>query len=274
MERWLFTLVAVLYGASFVCEIWRRVHFHPKAERWLEWTETLGFILFTAGIALLVGKAQLGYPIDLRKSIAWLFFAWSLAGANFLTAHLYDNHATGLFTKGWVVGAVALLPMLRGEQFIDYFSSTLSWLNFHRVVFLEGYAFYLLGLPLALNFLWKNVIQPLFAETKDGILDHRLQELDGLHYKMILWALPLLTLGLLTKILMLLETEHLVTPAVIGRTAKEELLPIVAWFTCALYLYTRIFLRWRYNRCAYVYLAGLAIIVAAHYSGRFLLQVT
>ena len=91
---------------------------------------------------------------------------------------------------------------------------------------------------------------------------------------MILWALPLLTLGILTKILLLVELEPLLTPAIIARTAQEEFLAIVAWFTSAIYLHSRIFLGWHYRRCAYVYVIGLLIVVAAHFSGRLLLQVS
>ncbi len=157
---------------------------------------------------------------------------------------------------------------------MDYFSSDLGWLNFHRVVFILGYAFYFLGLPLALNFLWNDVIQSYLGQTKGGIVEYHLQALDGLHHKMILWALPLLSLGILAKILLLVESESLVSPMLVWRTSQQEFLAIVTWFTCALYLYTRIFLRWRYNACAWLYIVGLVIVLSAHYSGKFLLQVS
>ena len=158
MEHTLFIAAAALYAVSFGFEVAKRLHTDPRIDAWLGRTEVLGFILFTAGVSLLVIKSQFGYAVDMRKSIGWLFFAWSLASANLLTVHLYENHETGLFSKGWVVAAILVLPLLRNDQFVDYFSSTLGWLNFHRIVFLFGYAFYLLGLPLAANFLWRAAI--------------------------------------------------------------------------------------------------------------------
>lgn len=274
MEHLWLSAIAIPFSISFLLECLYRRKLNPRLDRWARLLEQAGFIIFTIGVVVFAVKSHTGSPLLLKKSIAWLFFAWSLAAAQTLTYWLYGNRTTSLFVKLWVVLAMLVIPAFRGQEFVDYFSSNLTWLNFHRAVFLLGYAFYLLGLPLAGSFLWKTLIEPLFGRSKDGILERRLEQLDQIHLKVILWALPLLTLGILAKILLLLESEPLVTPAIVARTAMEEFLAIVAWFTSALYLHTRIFLGWQYRRCAYVYIAGLLVVLAAHFSGRLLLQVS
>jgi ABC-type transport system involved in cytochrome c biogenesis permease subunit len=274
MEHIWLSAIGVVFSLSFLAESAYRVRLTPRLDRWALHLERLGFIIFTSGVATFAFLSYSGSPLLLKKSVAWLFFAWALATAQTITRWLYGNRTTSLFVKAWLVLAMLVTPAFREQEFVDYFSSNLTWLNFHRAVFLFGYAFYILGLPLAISFLWKTLVEPVLGKSKDGILEHRLEELDRVHLKLILWALPLLSLGILTKILLLLDAEALVTPAIIARTATEEFLAIVTWFTSALYLHARIFLGWHYRRCAYVYIAGLIVVLAAHFSGRMLLQVS
>ena len=155
-----------------------------------------------------------------------------------------------------------------------FLTGDLSWLNFHRFIFLVAFAFYFLGLLLALNFLWKSILRPIFKPIKKGILDHQLGELDRMHHHMILWALPLLSVGIFTKILMLIDSSQGMLVDEIWQTAGQEFLAIALWFICALYLHARIFLKWQYNACAFVYLGGAIVVLGAHFSGRFMLQIT
>lgn len=273
MDRSILFLSAALYGVALGLDLWDRWRINARARLWTQRLELLAFATFSLAIALFMAHSVFGETLLYRRSIAWIFFAWALGGAELLTQFLYKNRYTGPFTKAWIVGAVAVLPLFRPAQLVDYFSTSVSWFNFHRVAFVLGYAFFFLGLPLAISFLWTSVIRPFFHENKGSVVEHHLQELDNIHYHLVLWALPLLSLGLFTKILLLLDSEALVTPEVIWRASREEFLGVISWFTCALYLHIRIFWRWRYTACAVIYIVSLCLLTAAHFSGSFLLQV-
>lgn len=260
------------YGLALILELIGRLRFQPGFTRWSSRIEWLSFALFSLALIWFFWRSSLGNAIDLRRSMAWIFFAWALGGADLLTRSLYQNVTTGPFTKIWVTGALALVPILGQERFIDYFSGDFSWLTFTRLVFITGYAFYFLGLPLAVSFLWNDVIRPYFRAPRGAVIDRHLLELDRLHHNTVLWALPLLSLGLISRGLMLFDSEELVSPTIIAKNAQQEFFAIVSWLTCALYLHTRIFFRWRYNATALVYLGSLVLLIFAQLSGRFILS--
>ena len=84
-------------------------------------------------------------------------------------------------------------------------------------------------------------------------------------YRMVLWALPLLTAGIITELLILIDSHKLPMPEQFWTQQKENVLALTAWFLCGMYLHTRLFFGWRNLRAAALYLAGLLLLVGAHF---------
>jgi len=96
-----------------------------------------------------------------------------------------------------------------------------------------------------------------------------LWSLDRMSYRMILWALPLLTAGIITEALILLEANQLPGPLEIWHQKQETLLALTAWFLCGIYLHSRLFLGWKNLRAAGLYLAGLTLLLVGHFTHGF-----
>jgi ABC-type uncharacterized transport system permease subunit len=88
-------------------------------------------------------------------------------------------------------------------------------------------------------------------------------------YRMILWALPLLTAGILIETLLLMERNQLPTLTQIWDDRKEAFLAVATWFICGVYLHSRIFFAWKNRRSAFLYLASFLLILAGHFGSRF-----
>ncbi len=275
----LFIGTAVLYLIALTLEVLQRICSKTSTEtstkNWAAVVERFSFLTFTVSICVLAYQSSNLLSTDTKYSFAWLLLTWAIAGANLLTEVLYQSRVSKPSTFTWIVFVIFVFPAPESHSLAAFFEDGITWLNFHRVVFILGYAFYLLGIPILMNFIWTNVLIPIFFKRPKGaVLEHYTRELEQVHLNLILWALPLLSLGIFTKILVWIENGMSFNAEMIWQASQGEFLAITTWFTCALFLHTRIFLRWRYSACAYVYLFGLIVVVAAHLSGQLLLQIT
>ncbi len=271
----IFILTVICYGIALIFECMHQ-YYGTKAQRNIASVlERIGFSVFTVAICLLAYRSNQDPEFSTQYSFPWILFTWAMAGGHLLTDVLYKNRSSKISIFTWIIFVLVLFPSPSHPSLGGFLDGGVSWLSFHRLVFLLGYAFYFLGIPLLLSFFWTHVAHPFFFKRPKGaILEHQTRELDRIHSHLILWALPLLSLGIFTKILTWIESEAIIDAQTIWATSGEEFLAITAWFTCAIFLHARVFLRWKYSACASLYFAGLIVVIGAHLSGRFFLQIS
>lgn len=241
----------------------------PQLHKIAPHIEKVSLILFTTGIVFYISKLQI-VEGEIRadyynRPVSWLLFAWSLNAAHLTTEIAYGNRVTALFANLWTALALTFSPGF-GGIFKNIFTNDLRWLSFHRLCFLLGYAFCVLALPLGLRYFWESYQSKKAGEENRAYVERSLWKLDRMEYRMILWALPLLSAGIITEALLLLEANRFPGPQQIWMEQRETLLALAAWFICGIYLHTRLFFGWKNLKSTMLYLVGLALLMAGHLS--------
>lgn len=272
MTQNVFFVSAALYWLSFFLRAYLWSREHAKVDRFAGHVEKAALLILTGALVLYIGKLQIVNG-EVRsehydKPVSWLLFAWSLNAAHLATEIAYGNKFTAIFSSIWTALALSFAPWL-GGAFRSVFNNDLQWLSFHRLCFLLGYSFCVLAFPLALRYLWALYRGRNLPEDQRATLERMLWRFDRMSYRMILWALPLLTAGIVTESLLLLEIGQLPGPAEIWGSQRETLLALGTWFICGIYLHARLFFGWRNLKSAAIYLGGLLVIVAGHLSQKF-----
>jgi ABC-type transport system involved in cytochrome c biogenesis permease subunit len=269
MTKEIFVLAAALYWISFLL----RLVLWTKQSRGTEGAasalEKAGMLVFTGALVLYIGKLQIvngevHSPIYDRP-VSFLLFAWAISAAHLVTEAAYGNTMTAVFADTWT--ALSLTVTSTASYGLkNIFTNDLEWLSFHRLCFLLGYAFCVLAFPLVLRYLRAAFLRRRLPPEKTAALDRDLWRVDRMGYRMILWALPLITAGIIAEILLLFEAHRLPNPEQLWSQRQESLLALTAWFLCGIYLHTRLFFGWRNLRSATLYLVGLLVLISGHLS--------
>lgn len=267
MTKTIFIVAAVLYWASFLGRLYLWDRELTSVEAKLAMLEKAALLVFTAGLVFYIGRLQIveGQVRSLiyDRPVSFLLFAWALSAANLVTEILYANRASAIYANFWC-GLTLSVSTSTAASLRLIFSDDLDWLSFHRLCFLLGYAFCVLAGPLALRYFWIRArARGLTGEARAQSMRKR-SFFDRMTYRMVLWALPLLTAGIITEALVLLETNRFPSPDVIWAQKTETLLALAAWFLCGLFLHTRLFFGWRNFKSATLYLVGLVSLLGAH----------
>jgi ABC-type uncharacterized transport system permease subunit len=273
MTKLLLISSAVGFWASFLFRLLLLEKNSLRYDRICTVIEKVSLAGFTAGLVLYISKLQI---IDgqvrsdfFDMPVSFLLFAWCISAANAASEIAYNNQSTALFSNFWTALSLTLSPAA-AEKFKGFFTYDLDWLSFHRLCFLLGYAFCVLAFPLVLFFLittWRAANLP----EKDREKTKRtLWNLDRMAYRMILWALPLLTAGIITEALLLMELNQIPLPQELIGEKQETLLAIAAWVICGVYLHARLFFGWKYLKASSLYLAGLTLLLVGHLTHTYL----
>lgn len=275
MTKEIFLLSALLYWISFLA----RLVLWTRSSRRLEITasalEKGAMLVFTLALVLYIGKLQVvnGEVHFARydRPVSFLLFAWAIAAAHMVTEVAYGNTMTAVFANLWT--ALSLTISSAAANFLSgIFTNDLQWLSFHRLCFLLGYAFCILAFPLVLGYLRTSLRLKRAPPEQVAGMERDLWRIDRMGYRMVLWALPLLTAGIITELLLLMEVNRLPSPEQILARQSESLLALTAWFLCGIYLHTRLFFGWRNIRSAALYLAGLLVLLGGHLTQGILAQ--
>ncbi len=241
----------------------------PKVTKKIVLLERTALLVFTAALVFYISKLQvIGAQLHSEtydRPVSLLLLVWSLSVAHLVTEVVYGNQTTALFVNFCTALALNLSAAI-ASFFPHLFTHDLNWLSFHRLCFLFGYAFCILALPLVFQYFWLSCVQKPSASEEAGARQSRLWRLDRMAYRLVLWALPLLTAGIITEALVLLENHQLPDPADLWRVNKETVLALATWFLCGIYLHTRLFFGWKNQRSAILYLAGLVLLLVGHFS--------
>jgi ABC-type uncharacterized transport system permease subunit len=272
MPKTLFVITAVFYWGCFLL---RLQGWHKPSIRWDKAAsigERLSILLFTAALVFYISRLQITdgkvQSAFYDRPVSFLLFAWALSVAHLSTEIIYGNKATALFADACTALALTISSAVTA-RLTGIFSNDLVWLSFHRLCFLLGYAFCILAFPLVFRFLWISVRKKKLAPEFRAESERHLWRLDRMGYRMVLWALPLLTAGIIAEGLVLVESHQLPTPMELWTQQQENLLALTAWFLCGIYLHTRLFFGWRHTKSAALYLTGLVILLIGHFSQSF-----
>lgn len=276
LPKVLFNLAAALYGLSALARIWLGRRKPQPVIQWISLLEKLTFVLFTGALVIylyLISQGRQELMIDLvgyKKPLSWLLFSWCLNAASLLVEAAYGSQLVTVFASAWTSLALLLLPNTSPKQITSLFSNSLDWVHLHRMGFLLGYAFCLLALPLALQYLWQAARLPDPDHADRAAAERALQRSDRMQYRLLLWALPLLTVGIVVEAVYMLDNGTFPLPQELWNQRKEEFLALATWFLCGMYLHARLFFGWRYGRAAALYFTVMALLVAGHLSADFL----
>lgn len=272
MPKTFFLMTAVLYWGCFVLRAFLRGKESGKLDRLASLGERLSLLVFTGALVVYITQLQI---IDGKvhseaydRPVSFLLFAWAICAAHLGTEILYGNRATAVFANLWTALTLTISSATT-ELFKGIFTDDLGWLSFHRLCFLVGYAFCILAFPLVFHFIWLQFRAPSLPAEKKAETERTLWKLDRMGYRMVLWALPLLTAGIIAEGLVLADNHQLPGPTELWTQQRETLLALVTWFICGIYLHTRLFFGWRYARSAALYLIGLGLVLIGHFSPSF-----
>lgn len=269
MTKEIFIFAALLYWISFLARfvLWTRAN--RRLELVASSIEKGAMLIFTAALVLYIGKLQIVngevHSLKYDRPVSFLLFAWAISAAHMVTEVAYGNTMTAIFADFWT--ALSLTLSSAAAYFLSgIFTNDLEWLSFHRLCFLLGYAFCILAFPLVLSYLRTSLRLRAAAPEQQASMERELWKVDRMGYRMVLWALPLLTAGIITEVLLMLEINRLPSPEQIWTRQSESLLALTAWFLCGIYLHTRLFFGWRNFRSAALYLVGLLVLLGGHFT--------
>ncbi len=240
-----------------------------RFQSWLSVAEKLAYIVFTGGLVVYIQSLDVASTGELLEEskwpVSWLLLAWSIGTAHLVSELAHGNRFTAAFANTWIAVSLLVPSPLRSSSLSRMFTHELEWLSFHRLCFMLAYAFCLLALPLVVETLWRG-------GTGKGSLDSDpiLPQVDRLSFRLILWALPLLTVGFLVEALLMLERREFPSPAQIWTERKEMFLALATWFTCGVYLHMRLFHGWKARRSAVFFITCLVFVLAGHLSKDFI----
>jgi ABC-type uncharacterized transport system permease subunit len=267
MTKEFFVLTAALYWISFLLRFFLWTRRHGRSELAASIFEKVAMLAFTLALVLYIWKLQIvnGEVHSQRydRPVSFLLFAWAVSAAQMVTEVAYGNTKTAIFANLWTALSLTITSAT-AHLMSGIFTNDLEWLSFHRLCFLLGYAFCILAFPLVLSYLRASYRIRRAHPDELANLERELWRIDRMGYRMVLWALPLLTAGIITEALLLLEVNRLPTPEQVWTKQSESLLALTAWFLCGIYLHTRLFFGWRNFRSAALYLVGLITLVGGH----------
>lgn len=276
MAPLVFIITAVLFWVFFALRLLLAQKKFPRLDQATTIGEKLAYILFTFGLAIYIyyfheqHDSWMIQTLTAKKPISWLLFVWCVYSAQILVEVFYGSFITKNFANFWVAASLTLLPNASPQSIHAIFTSDAVWLNFHRLSFLLGYSFCILAMPLAFAYLWQHARIARLPDVEQIQEQQKLWMLDRMQYRMILWALPLLTLGIVVEAFLLMERGSFPSPVEIWTEQKESFLALATWFFCGFYLHTRLFFAWRDVRSSALYLAAFTLIFIGHVSEHFL----
>jgi Cytochrome C assembly protein len=269
MTKDIFVLTAALFWISFLARfvLWTRPN--RRLETTASGIEKFAVLAFTTALVLYIERLQVVNG-EVQSSVydrpvSFLLFAWAVAAAHLITEVAYDNKLTAIFADFWAAFTLTISSSA-AKQLKGIFSNDLEWLGFHRICFLLGYGFCVLAFPLMLRYFQIAFSHKGATEEAETARLRELSRLDRMCYRMVLWALPALSAGIIAEGIVLLDLRRLLSPVQLWTQQQENLLALTAWFLCGLYLHMRLFFGWRHLRSAGLYLGGLFLLVATHLS--------
>jgi ABC-type transport system involved in cytochrome c biogenesis permease subunit len=272
MTKSLFVLSAALYWISFLARFFLWTRASRKLELSASGCEKIAMLTFTGALVLYINALQIVngevHSVNYDRPVSFLLFAWAISAAHLVSEVAYGNTLTAIFADFWT--ALALTISSAAAYLMKrVFTNDLEWLSFHRLCFLLGYAFCVLAFPLTLRYFRSAFRLRRASPAQAAQVSRELWKADRMGYRMVLCALPLLTAGIVTELLLMIDSHRLLASGLAWTQNPEDLLALTAWILCGLYLHTRLFFGWKNMRSAALYLTGFALLVGTHLLSNF-----
>ncbi len=252
-----FALAAFFYVAALIFK--RSTLTHPA-----RWTVVVAVAVTTAGLVLRwIESYQMGIghaPLsNLYESL--VFFAWTAGVIYLYVEFAYKNVLIGAFVTPIAFLAMAyasLSPNVndRIQPLVPALKS--NWLIAHVVTCFFGYAAFAVAFGMSIMYLIKARV----PEKEGGIIGHfpRLDVLDELTHRMVLFGFLFLTVGIITG-------------SVWANSAwgsywswdPKETWSLISWFIYASFLHARLMRGWQGKKIAYLSLIGFTAVLFTYF---------
>lgn len=219
---------------------------------WSDWFESFSLFAWMIAVVFLLVQAETHLPV----LGAFIMPLACLALASALT-HVPASISPESLDFLRRVDAARVIPPVKPE-----FQSV--WMILHVPVIFASYAAFANAFGIGIAFL---IQERQIKSKKPSEFCYRLpalEDLDGLIYRIIRVALPLLTVGLILGSLW----AHAAWGRWWGWDAKETW-ALITWLVYAGYLYMRLGRGWRGRRAAYLSMAGFAVILFTYVGVNF-----
>ncbi len=233
-------------------------------KNWTTWVEKAGFFFLTITLLIYGFRLYLGISQDLP--FARLLLPWAFHFVGILMSSVYPDSHTGSLPLYGSILLFFIAPLGHNTP------EVLQQLSFYQGTFILGCTFCGLGMLLWIRVLGKKLYFLWKTPKNKFPLDRHIQEIDYSCQRLVLFAIPLLTTALCSKILLMIDNHQLLGAIELIQFVTANVLPVLTWLTCSLYLYTRILLNWKYAYF-FIYLLSFSVIAIAHLSSGISLRI-
>lgn len=259
-----FEILRALFFVTFLAYI---VYMVSGKNRYVAWIATglytLGFLALTFNLGVRTFTAGRAPFSNLYESL--ISFAWGVVLIYLIIEFIYKLNILGLFASGITMATIMYSATLSKE--IEPLMPALQshWLTFHVLCFVFAYGAFALSfgggiIYLILSYLKKGKDE----EVKKGTLN--LKTIELLIYKIIAFAFPFLTLGIITG-------------AIWANNAwgsywswdPKETWSLITWLVYAAFLHARYNYKWKGNVTAVISIVGFAVVMFTYLGVNFLL---
>jgi cytochrome c-type biogenesis protein CcsB len=271
----LFGTATLVYLLAAVCYIGLLVFQHKKVGKVGFWIAVLGVLFNTAALALRwVESYQLGIgraPLtNMYESL--VFFAWCTALFYVLLEWKFKTPIVGSFVMPlpFIIMAYATLaPRVQGGHEITPLIPALqsNWLIIHVVTCFIGYGAFAVAACLGIMYLLKSVAQQPQQQESQNAIFPKLQVLDDLIHKTIIFGFMWLTAGILSGAVWANEAW-----GTYWSWDPKETWSLITWFLYAFALHARFTRGWAGKRIAWLAIIGMFSVFITYFGVNYWLS--
>jgi ABC-type transport system involved in cytochrome c biogenesis permease subunit len=248
---------AASYGVALALELWHQWRPRPVLRLIGIGFGAAGLLAHT--IYILAQPMSLALPMGSLLFLAWILAIFYLYGS----IHHY-RQAWGLFVLPLVLGLIVLGVSVTGERGGEQtlwhdFAGPNFWGWIHGMLLLLAGV----GISVACVASIMYLVQVRRLQTKaapgQGMRMMSLERLEAMNRKAILWAFPLLTLGLIVGIALQLHLGHFLS----GWDSPKILSTLGLWVVFAILIYVRYGAHARGRQMALLSLLAFAVMICA-----------
>lgn len=249
-------LIATLVGYFTASLLYIANLFTGNRSRVATYVTIIGFLLNTASLvvrSLLTGTLPLGNMFEFG-----LFFLWGIVLIYIIIEFKYKMNTVGVFVLPMATIFIMWLTFSQDPIRISPMMPALRsyWLHIHVFTAVIAYGAFAVSFALALMYLIKD--QLILMGSKSNLIKSlpELKVLEELTYKIIFFAMPFLTLVL-------------VTGAVWAEYAwgkywswdPKETWALITWFIYAVYLHIRLMMGWKGRKSMILAVVGFIAVI-------------
>ncbi|BBO83050.1 c-type cytochrome biogenesis protein CcsB [Desulfosarcina ovata subsp. sediminis] len=260
----LLSIATFVFALAAFCYIAALIFKKPRLTQPARWVVVAAVLMTTAGILLRwvesyrmgIGHAPLS---NLYESL--VFFSWTAGSLYLFMEFKYKNALIGAFVMPITFLAMAYASMSpnindRIQPLVPALKS--NWLIAHVATCFFGYAAFAVAFGMSIMYLIKSGN----PEKQTGVIGHipRIDVLDELTHRMVLFGFLFLTVGIITG-------------AVWANSAwgtywswdPKETWSLITWFVYATLLHARLMRGWQGKQIAYLSILGFAAVLFTYF---------